>query len=852
MNSCSLSQEESLINLKKELDDLGFDHNNLLSFASGQPDVCQHALTLIDSYLENFNNCGIALLCKKHLRTCSPMEKGRHRSENRLQSSITSFFFKGQKTEHPLAPITETPADGATLLPTAESEVVVPISPIAYNPISTEDGLERDPGMRNLIHSQSVSEETLIDKYLELGPFQPRLSKYPVDLKTCRSFSASWFQRFAWLEYSIANDNAFCFVCYLFSLSKQTARSSSQFITCGFKQWKNALEKNKGLIKHNNSIDHTDAIATMERRKAKVLPCILSRLDGDQKSAQAAQVVATAKVVLHLALQGLAFRSHQESHESLNRGNFLETLDFLVHNESDLRKSITCLPKNAKYTSPDVQKEMTKAVVDIVRQTIREELGDGYFCLVADEARCEARKEWMSVVLRFVDQHGEICERFAGAIHVEDTRFETLFQHLLGFVPFAFYVHCFTHRLNLVIVAVATEVHSIAQFFCLVQHIFNICGASCKRNDALRSSHAEFIQKAIELGDVVIGKGQNQMRSLGSISSTRWNCRLSALKTIANLFSAICDVLEMVAEDAVAPAKRVEADHLLEKVSSFEFAFGLMLMTEVLTVTNTLSISLQKKDQDLVNACAMIKSAKLEIQSIRDEGFPRILDRSVAFSFLHGIVVLPLDEQWQPSGRRMRGRPPQSRELSYKDHYRLEVFIPVLDQLRSELDCRFSETVGELMDLASCLQPNDNFHRFYCQKILRLAKVYSEDFSDVDRLGLESELRSFKSTLISHPDFGIELKSIADLLPIVIKSGLSVNFPLCTRLIRLILTLPVSTATTERTFSALKIVKTRLRTLMGDSWLVDLLTIYIEKGIARNIPIDSVVSGFNAMKSRRV
>ncbi|XP_078430681.1 uncharacterized protein LOC144702497 [Wolffia australiana] len=502
---------------------------------------------------------------------------------------------------------------------------------------------------------------------------------------------------------------------------------------------------------------------------------------------------------------------------------------------------------------------MTKAVADIVRQTIREELGDGYFCLAVDEARCESTKEWMSVILCFVDQHGEIFERFAGAIHVEDTRSETLFQHLLGFVhcfgldikrlcgqaydgasnmrgefnglqtlvrsqvPFAFYIHCFTHRLNLVIVAVATEVHSIAQFFCSVQHIFNICGASCKRNDALRSSHAEFIQKAIELGDVVTGKGQNQMRSLGSISSTRWNCRLSALKTIANLFSAICDVLEMVAEDVVAPEKHVEANHLLEKISSFEFTFGLMLMTEVLTVTNTLSVSLQKKDQDLVNACAMVKSAKLEIQSIRDEGFPGILDR-----------------------------PPQSPKLSYKDHYRLEVFIPILDQLRSELDCRFSEIVGELMDLASCMQPNDNFHHFDCQKILRLAKVYSEDFSDIDRLGLESELRSFKSTLISHRDFGIKLKSIADLLPIVIKSGLSVNFPLCTRLIRLILTLPVSTATTERSFSALNIVKTRLRTSMGDSWLVDLLTMYIEKGIARNIPIDSVVSGFNAMKSRRV
>jgi hypothetical protein len=52
------------------------------------------------------------------------------------------------------------------------------------------------------------------------------------------------------------------------------------------------------------------------------------------------------------------------------------------------------------------------------------------------------------------------------------------------------------------------------------------------------------------------------------------------------------------------------------------------------------------------------------------------------------------------------------------------------------------------------------------------------------------------------------------------------------RLIRLVLTLPVSTATTERAFSAMKLVKTRLRNKMEDGFLRDCLIIYIEKEIA--------------------
>lgn len=51
-------------------------------------------------------------------------------------------------------------------------------------------------------------------------------------------------------------------------------------------------------------------------------------------------------------------------------------------------------------------------------------------------------------------------------------------------------------------------------------------------------------------------------------------------------------------------------------------------------------------------------------------------------------------------------------------------------------------------------------------------------------------------------------------------------------LIRLILTLPASTATTQKAFSAMKIVKTSHRNKMGDGFLVNYLVVHIEKEIA--------------------
>jgi hypothetical protein len=104
--------------------------------------------------------------------------------------------------------------------------------------------------------------------------------------------------------------------------------------------------------------------------------------------------------------------------------------------------------------------------------------------------------------------------------------------------------------------------------------------------------------------------------------------------------------------------------------------------------------------------------------------------------------------------------------------------------------------------------------------------------------------------LDDHPKLE-NMSSIADLCQGLVETEKSTIYPLINMLIRLILTLPVSTATTERAFLAMKIVKTRLRNQMEDDFLANYLIVYIEKEITERFAIDMIIDDFYYMKEQR-
>ncbi|CAN1824942.1 Zinc finger MYM-type protein 1 [Linum perenne] len=132
-----------------------------------------------------------------------------------------------------------------------------------------------------------------------------------------------------------------------------------------------------------------------------------------------------------LTLQGLAFRGNDEGTSSKNRGNFIELLQYKAfYNEEVASVILENAPKNAKYTSPDIQKEIVHVLDEMVRRKIFEELGDSKFSTIVDEASDESKKEQMAIVLRFVDINGLIQERLFDVVHVRDTTSMTLYSSI--------------------------------------------------------------------------------------------------------------------------------------------------------------------------------------------------------------------------------------------------------------------------------------------------------------------------------------------------------------------------------------------------------------------------------------
>jgi hypothetical protein len=70
-------------------------------------------------------------------------------------------------------------------------------------------------------------------------------------------------------------------------------------------------------------------------------------------------------------------------------------------------------------------------------------------------------------------------------------------------------------------------------------------------------------------------------------------------------------------------------------------------------------------------------------------------------------------------------------------------------------------------------------------------------------------------------------------------------------LLKLVLLLPVATTSVERAFSAMSLVKTKLRNKMCDSILDDCLVTYIERDILFEVNEEDIIETFMTLRKRR-
>jgi len=228
-------------------------------------------------------------------------------------------------------------------------------------------------------------------------------------------------------------------------------------------------------------------------------------------------------------------------------------------------------------------------------------------------------------------------------------------------------------------------------------------------------------------------------------------------------------------------------------------------------------------------------------------GWNDFIESVISFSKKEDVEIPDLSAQYvEGRGRRQRDK------ITKEHHYHFDIYNVAIDFQLQELNSRFNEQAMELLTLSLALNPNDGYKSFNIEDICKLAKkFYPLDFSEQEMMSLRYQLQHFEFETQNHPKLH-HLSSLSELCQVFAETNMSKTFYLIDRMIRLILTLPVSTATGERAFSAMKIVKTRLRNKMEDEFLADNLVVYIEKEIAETFSSDSILDGFVDLKERRV
>ena len=93
-------------------------------------------------------------------------------------------------------------------------------------------------------------------------------------------------------------------------------------------------------------------------------------------------------------------------------------------------------------------------------------------------------------------------------------------------------------------------------------------------------------------------------------------------------------------------------------------------------------------------------------------------------------------------------------------------------------------------------------------------------------------------------------RGIGQLVEKMIEMKKNVSYPLIYLLMTLALILLVTTATVERVFSTMNIIKNRLRNQIEDQWMNDCLVTYIEKYIFKTIKCEEIMQRFQNMKNR--
>lgn len=726
-------------------------------------------------------------------------------------------------------------------------------------------------------------------KNVRIAPGPKDLSSLPTDspcqpYRSCyqghniggkeRRFNAAWFKVYNWLEYSLSQDAAYCFICRHFSVDSQNKKNA--FVSMGFRSWNRATgkdPKSNALLMHKNSEVHLTSVEKYESFKSMNQNCLtvvkmVDKAHADFVSENRHYLKTIADILRLTCTQNISQRGHNEKDSSFNRGNFLEILNLVAKHDKIVYSRLNG-PGNAKYTHSSVQNAILTIIEELIVKDIKEEITEAkYYSIIADESKDLSKKEQLTLVLRYVYK-GLIHEEFLGftlatdltsnglkdfivnniekwGIDIKDCvsqaydgaavmsgKIKGVQTQIREIVDWALYVHCFAHQLNLVVVDTSKSIREASDFFAVLSRLYNFISGSYVHNLWINIQKEKFPNQATV--------------ELKRLADTRWASHVSACNAVYEKLSSIIHLLDTICNDSnrdrACEAKSIKA------LVDFNFIFLLHVFKDLLKEVKIVSCYLQNPSMNYCEASDLIKNMVETLENMRSA------KQCSEYIQLAKTLCIKYDinDICQLYSQRKRKPPTNISDAiiteniglvnnisdiyNEDDYIRKSIFLPIIDKALVELNSRFSS--GNMGVLTGICAFNPRSHLFLKYETL---KKFAEHYKS-NLLDCELEIKQLSRLVMRKKEnLNFECNTIMDMLEFLEKYEDA--FYELKRLIKIACTIPVSTAEAERSFSSLKLIKTHLRTTMTDSRLSSISVISVHKERAKNIDLERVIDLF--------
>ncbi|XP_073362240.1 uncharacterized protein [Aegilops tauschii subsp. strangulata] len=342
---------------------------------------------------------------------------------------------------------------------------------------------------------------------------------------------------------------------------------------------------------------------------------------------------------------------------------------------------------------------------------------------------------------------------------------------------------------------------------------------------------------------------QNELINLLA-AAIRWESRVDSVKAIRIQLPEIREALLQVAEIDKDPSTSSEAQSLAENnLCDFEFLVSIIIWYEILSAVNLISKELQSKDMLIDFSIESVKGLISFFTKYRESGFPKALE--AAKEIAKEMDINPeFRTKRKIKRKRQFGEGADDSSIvsqSAEESFRVNYFLHIVDQAIVSLNTRFEQYEG-YEKIFGFLFTSDRL-RSLDDKSLLVACVNLEDalksgeHKDIDGLELCCELLFLQGSL---------QKSMGPLDILNFLKKRSLIYPNAVIAYRILLTIPVTVASAERSFSKLKLLKSYLRSTMTQERLNGLATIALENDVLEKINYEDLIEDFISRNTRRM